>query len=111
MKLKVGIGIVIAVFIALMVLPGMIGKLIGLVISILVWGSSGYLAGKLLQGEGYGLLGNVLLGLVGGFVGSALVAMVTIRDYRSGQAAVHWWHRGWRAGFCGCCGGRRAAEC
>ena len=78
MKLKVGIGILITVFIALMVLPGMIGKLIGLVISILVWGSSGYLAGKLLQGEGYGLLGNILLGLVGGFVGSVLVAIFGI---------------------------------
>ena len=78
MKLKVGIGILVAVFIALMVLPGMIGKLIGLVISVLVWGSSGYLAGKLLRGEGYGLLGNILLGLAGGFVGSVLVTIFGI---------------------------------
>ena len=56
----------------------MLGKLIGLVISLLVWGASGYLAGKLLQGEGYGLLGNILLGLVGGFVGSLLVTIFGI---------------------------------
>ena len=42
----------------------------------LVWGSSGYLAGRLLQGEGYGLLGNIVLGIVGGFVGSLLVTLV-----------------------------------
>ncbi len=75
MKFKLGVGLAIALFLILMFLPGMLGKLIGLVVSLLVWGASGYLAGKLLQGEGYGLLGNILLGLVGGFVGSLLVTI------------------------------------
>ena len=78
MKFKLGVGLAIALFLILMFLPGMLGKLIGLVISLLVWGASGYLAGKLLQGEGYGLLGNILLGLVGGFVGSLLVTIFGI---------------------------------
>ena len=62
--------------IVLLLLPGMLGRLIGLVVSLLVWGSSGYLAGRVLQGEGYGLLGNIVLGIVGGFVGSLLVTLV-----------------------------------
>ncbi|MCE2472423.1 MAG: GlsB/YeaQ/YmgE family stress response membrane protein [Anaerolineae bacterium] len=56
----------------------MLGRLIGLVLSLAVWGSSGYLAGKLLQGRGYGLLGNIVLGIVGGFVGSLLVTLFGI---------------------------------
>lgn len=78
MKFKLGIGILIALFLILLFLPGMLGRLIGLVISLLVWGASGYLAGKLLQGQGYGLLGNIVLGLVGGFVGSLLVTIFGI---------------------------------
>jgi len=78
MKFKLGVGFAIALFLILMFLPGMLGKLIGLAVSLLVWGASGYLAGKLLQGEGYGLLSNILLGLVGGFVGSLLAAIFGI---------------------------------
>ncbi len=77
-KIKIGIGVAIALMIALLLLPGMLGRLFGLILSLLVWGSSGYLAGKVLQGEGYGLLGNILLGLVGGFVGSLLVTLFGI---------------------------------
>ena len=71
MKFKIGVGILLALVIVLLLLPGMLGRLIGLVISLLVWGSSGYLAGKL-------LLGNIVLGIVGGFVGSLLVTIVGI---------------------------------
>ncbi len=78
MNFKIGIGIIIVVLIGLLILPGMLGKLIGLVVSLLVWGASGYFAGQLLRGEGYGLLGNILLGIVGGFVGSLLVTIFGI---------------------------------
>ena len=75
---KIGIGIILVVVIALLLLSGMLGRLIGLALSLAVWGSSGYLAGKLLQGRGYGLLGNILLGMAGGFVGSLLVTIFGI---------------------------------
>ena len=78
MKLKIGVGILIALLIAFFLLPGMLFKVVGLVVSLLVWGTSGYLAGKLLRGEGYGFLGNIVLGLVGGVVGSLLVALFGI---------------------------------
>ncbi len=78
MKFKIGVGLALALVIVLLLLPGMLGRLIGLVLSLAVWGSSGYLAGKLLQGRGYGLLGNIVLGIVGGFVGSLLVTLFGI---------------------------------
>ncbi len=78
MKIKIGIGLLIALLLALFFLPGMLFKVLGLIVSLLVWGTSGYLAGKLLQGEGYGFLGNIVLGLVGGVVGSILVAIIGI---------------------------------
>ena len=52
MKIKIGILVVaIALLIVFLLLPGMLGRLIGLILSLLVWGSSGYLAGRVLQGE------------------------------------------------------------
>lgn len=78
MKIKIGIGLLIALLLALFLLPGMLFKVLGLIVSLLVWGTSGYLAGKLLQGEGYGFLGNIVLGLVGGVVGSILVTIIGI---------------------------------
>ena len=69
MNFKIGIGIIIAVIVGALLLSGMLFKLIGLLISLAAWGFTGYLAGQLMQGEGYGLLGNIVLGIVGGFVG------------------------------------------
>ena len=76
MNLKIGIGLVVVVIVAALLLTGMLGKLIGLAISLAIWGFTGYLAGNLVQGEGYGFLGNILLGMLGGFVGSILVTIV-----------------------------------
>ena len=78
MKLKIGVGLAIALLLALFLLPGMLFKVVSLIVSLAVWGASGYLAGKLLQGQGYGFLGNIVLGLVGGVVGSILVAIFGI---------------------------------
>ncbi len=78
MQFKIGIGLMLFALVALLLLPGMLGKMIGLALSLLVWGASGYLAGKLMRGEGYGLLVNILLGLVGGVVGSVVAAIFGI---------------------------------
>ena len=37
--------------------------------AILIGGVAGFLAGKLMRGEGYGILGNIILGILGGVVG------------------------------------------
>jgi uncharacterized membrane protein YeaQ/YmgE (transglycosylase-associated protein family) len=44
--------------------------------SLLIGGVAGWLAGKLMKGEGYGLVVNILLGLVGGFVGDLVFGLL-----------------------------------
>ena len=46
--------------------------------SILICGIAGWLAGKLMKGGGYGILKNILLGIIGGFVGGWLFGIVGI---------------------------------
>lgn len=41
----------------------------GLIGSLIVGGIAGWLAGRLMKGEGYGLFLNIVLGLVGGLFG------------------------------------------
>ena len=43
--------------------------MIDLLIFLVIGGLAGWLAGKVFSGHGYGLLGDILLGLVGGVVG------------------------------------------
>lgn len=38
----------------------------------------GYVASRILGGEGYGLLGNIVVGILGGFVGSWLIKLFKI---------------------------------
>ncbi|MGV3636996.1 MAG: GlsB/YeaQ/YmgE family stress response membrane protein [Flavobacteriales bacterium] len=42
----------------------------GIIWSLIVGGVAGWLAGQFMKGSGYGLLVNILLGLLGGFVGN-----------------------------------------
>lgn len=46
--------------------------------SIIVGMLAGYLAGKLIRGGGFGWLGNLLLGLIGGAVGGWLFDLLNI---------------------------------
>ena len=108
MNFKIGIGLAILVLLALLILPGMLGKVIGLVMSLLVWAASGYLAGKLLRGEGYGLLGNITAGS-----GRRLRRLGAGDDFwhdRSGQAALPGRDSCRGVGRCDCCGGGWAVE-
>ena len=40
--------------------------------SIIIGGIAGWIAGNLMKGGGYGIFKNILLGIVGGFVGGWL---------------------------------------
>lgn len=51
---------------------------IDLVISIFFWMLAGMFAGRLIRGRGYGLVGDVLLGLAGGFVGSLILGLLGV---------------------------------
>jgi uncharacterized membrane protein YeaQ/YmgE (transglycosylase-associated protein family) len=43
-----------------------------LVYSIVIGGIAGWLAGKVMKGEGFGVLVNIVLGIVGGLVGGII---------------------------------------
>lgn len=51
--------------------------------AIIVGLMAGWLAGKLMRGRGYGVIADILLGLVGGLIGGVIFAMVGIHAYNS----------------------------
>lgn len=46
---------------------------------LLVGGVAGWLAGKLMKGGGFGIMGNIVVGIVGAFIGSFVFGAVGIR--------------------------------
>ena len=48
----------------------------GWIIKIALWALAGFLGSKLMKGKPDGLLSNILLGLVGGVVGSLLFSLI-----------------------------------
>jgi len=44
-----------------------------LLMVIVIGGVSGWLAGLLMRGSGYGILGDIIVGLIGAFIGNWLV--------------------------------------
>lgn len=49
-----------------------------LLVLVLVGLVAGWLAGKIMQGTGFGLIGDIAIGIVGAFFGTWLLAMVGI---------------------------------
>ena len=47
-----------------------------LIFTLLVGAASGWLAGQIKQGFGFGLLGNIIIGILGAFVGNWLFRSV-----------------------------------
>ena len=48
----------------------------GIIWSLIIGGIAGWLAGQFMKGSGYGIWINILLGLVGGFVGSLVFGLI-----------------------------------
>ena len=46
--------------------------LVQLIIAMFIWMFVGNVAGQIIRGEDYGVMGNIALGLAGGFVGTHL---------------------------------------
>ena len=46
--------------------------MLSLILSLIVAGIAGWAAGNIMKSGGFGVIGNVLLGIVGGFVGRAM---------------------------------------
>jgi uncharacterized membrane protein YeaQ/YmgE (transglycosylase-associated protein family) len=55
---------------AVIVLGSLLHLTVEIIVALIIWMLAGMIAGWLLRGRGYGPVGDVLLGLVGGFVGS-----------------------------------------
>jgi uncharacterized membrane protein YeaQ/YmgE (transglycosylase-associated protein family) len=63
----------------LVILPPVAGLIGGLIIPVLIWALVGWLTGKLLRGQGYGALNNILLGVGGGLLGSFLFRLLGLQ--------------------------------
>ncbi len=50
----------------------------GILFAVIVWAISGAIASRLMGGDGAGLLGNLLLGIIGGAVGSLILDLLNI---------------------------------
>lgn len=53
----------------------------GLLVSLLVGGIAGWLAGQAMKGGGYGVVVNILLGIVGAVVGQFVFGLLGIAAY------------------------------
>jgi uncharacterized membrane protein YeaQ/YmgE (transglycosylase-associated protein family) len=69
----------ILVFLALIVISGVLKIAFVTLIPVLVWMLAGMFAGRIMRGRGYGPLGDLLLGLVGGIVGSLALGVLGIQ--------------------------------
>jgi uncharacterized membrane protein YeaQ/YmgE (transglycosylase-associated protein family) len=47
-----------------------------LAVALISWMLAGVIAGRLIRGEGYSLLGNLALGLIGGVMGSLVLRVI-----------------------------------
>jgi uncharacterized membrane protein YeaQ/YmgE (transglycosylase-associated protein family) len=50
----------------------------GLILYLIIGGLAGFLAGKAMKGEGFGIITDVVIGVVGGWLGSFLFGVFDI---------------------------------
>ena len=50
----------------------------GLIFWLIIGGVAGWLAGKLMRGDGFGLIGDIAVGVIGGFIGGWLAGLLGI---------------------------------
>lgn len=46
-----------------------------IILWLLIGAIAGWIAGKLMRGDGFGLVGNLVVGIIGGIVGGALLGL------------------------------------
>lgn len=44
----------------------------GLIVAVVIGAIAGWLAGQIMKGGGYGLIGDIVVGIIGGFIGNWL---------------------------------------
>ncbi len=50
----------------------------GILIAVIIWAITGALASRIMGSDGSGLLGNILLGVIGGAVGSIILNLLNL---------------------------------
>lgn len=65
-------------FVALVVLGNVFQIALSALLPILIWMVAGMFAGRIMRGRGYGPFGDILLGLVGGVVGTIALNLLGI---------------------------------
>jgi len=73
-----GLLLLLAVIIVGWVALNAVAGLIGILFTIAIWMLIGYLVGQLVRGKGYGPIGDIALGLIGGMVGSVVLAVLPL---------------------------------
>lgn len=53
----------------------------GLIVFLIIGAIAGWLAGQILQGSGYGLLGNIIIGIAGSLVGRFIAGILHINFF------------------------------
>ena len=51
-------------------------SLAGLIVFLAIGAVAGWLAGRIMQGQGFGLVGNILIGIVGSLIGGYVFALL-----------------------------------
>jgi len=51
---------------------------VDIVIFLLIGATAGWIAGRIMEGGGFGLIGNMIVGVVGGFLGKYLAGKLDI---------------------------------
>jgi uncharacterized membrane protein YeaQ/YmgE (transglycosylase-associated protein family) len=59
-----------------------------LIVFLLVGAIAGWLAGQIMKGRGFGLIGNIVVGIVGAFLGGWLLGAMGVSLGVSGLAGV-----------------------
>ena len=75
-------GILIAILVVLAVIALIswtVGFLSQLLISALFWAAAGYIATRVMGGDGDGLFNIIILGLIGGFLGSIILKALNLQ--------------------------------
>jgi uncharacterized membrane protein YeaQ/YmgE (transglycosylase-associated protein family) len=68
----------IVIYVVFVLVTAGVGLAFDLLVALLIWGVIGWLAGKLVRGEGFGTLNNILLGLLGGVIGGFVFQLVGV---------------------------------
>lgn len=50
----------------------------GIIGALIIGALAGFLAGKIMKGEGFGLIGNLIVGIIGAFIGKFLFGLLGV---------------------------------